>query len=200
LSRAALEVPNEKYRRVDLQLVAMIADARATLHAEHVDVDAKVLLRGFSASGMFVNRFALLHPEVVRAVAVSSPGGWPIAPSPEVDGEALRYPVGIADVATLTGKAVDLAAARHVSWLFLLGDKDENDAVPHRDSFSSDDERLVFRRFGSTPVSRWRVAEGLYKSAGLDARFTSYPGVAHVMTPEMDRDVARFFAELAASP
>ena len=197
LSRAALETKVERCRRVDLQLVAMIADARAALHAEHVDVEPKVLLQGFSASGMFVNRFALLHPEVVRAAVVGSPGGWPIAPLREVEGEALAYPVGIADVAALTGSGVDLAGARQVSWLFVMGDKDENDSVTHRDSFSAEDERVVFRRFGATPVSRWRAAERIYKSAGLDARFALYPGVAHAMSQEMDRDVLQFFAEAA---
>jgi dienelactone hydrolase len=173
----------------------MIADARAALHAEHVDVDAKVFMQGFSASGMFVNRFALLHPEAVRAAVVGSPGGWPIAPSRDIDGETLNYPVGIADVAALTGKGVDLAAARTVSWFFVLGEKDENDAVPYRDSFSADDERVIFRRFGTTPVSRWPAAQHLYEGAGLDARFKLYPGVAHSMSREMVRDVEQFFRE-----
>ena len=58
LSRPALETKRKRCERVDLQLVAMIADARAGLHAKHVDVEAKVFMQGFSASGMFVNRFA----------------------------------------------------------------------------------------------------------------------------------------------
>jgi hypothetical protein len=146
-----------------------------------------------------VNRFALLHPDAVRAAAVGSPGGWPIAPLRDIEGEALEYPVGIADVATLTGNAVDIAGARQVSWFFLLGDKDQNDSVTHRDSFSSDDERVIFRRFGATLVSRWRPAEGLYESAGIHARFALYPGVAHEMSSQMRRDVGQFFAENAGS-
>jgi hypothetical protein len=199
LSRSALETRIEACRRVDLQLVAMIADALVALHAEHVDVEAKVLMQGFSASAMFVNRFAFLHPETVRAVVVGSPGGWPIAPLRDVEGEALNYPVGIADVAALTGKAVDIAGVRQVSWFFIMGDKDENDAVTHRDSFSANDERVIFRRFGATPVSRWRAAERMYKSAGLNARFSLYHGVAHSLSREMDADVGRFFAETAGT-
>ena len=53
-------------------------------------------------------------------------------------------------------------------------------------------ERLVFRRFGATPVARWDNAERLYTAAGLDARFRLYPDVGHTVTPEMAKDIADF--------
>lgn len=199
LTRAALQTEAPAFRRVDLQLLAMADDARAVLAARGITVDARLLLRGFSASGSFVNRFAVLHPSRVLAVACGSPGGWPIAPVEKADGKTLPYPVGVADVRALVGRPVDERALKAVAWLFLLGDKDANDAVIYRDSFSKADEDLVFRLFGPTPVSRWKGAEGLYQKAGLDARFVLYPGVGHEVTPEMDADVAKFFeAALAA--
>jgi hypothetical protein len=97
------------------------------------------------------------------------------------------------------GEPVDARALRSVSWLFLLGDKDANDAVIFRDSFSRPDEQLVFRLFGPTPVVRWKKAESLYAKGGLDARFVLYPGVAHEVTREMDADVAKFFEERLAA-
>src|SRR5262249_10317011 len=81
LTRAALEATTPAFSRVDLQLLAMADDARARLKAKGIETDAKLLLRGFSASGSFVNRFAFLHPSRVRAVAAGAPGGWPIAPA-----------------------------------------------------------------------------------------------------------------------
>jgi pimeloyl-ACP methyl ester carboxylesterase len=199
LTRAALTAEAPAFRRVDLQLLAMADDARRLLAAKGITVGEKVLLRGFSASGSFVNRFALLHPERVLAVACGSPGGWPIAPVERTDGEALPYPVGASDVRALVGKPVDAGALRSVAWLFFLGDKDANDAVIFRDSFSKTDEETVFRLFGPTPVARWKKAEGLYAKAGLDARFVLYPGVAHEVTPEMDADVVQFFKERLAA-
>ncbi|HML49272.1 MAG TPA: hypothetical protein PKE04_21240, partial [Clostridia bacterium] len=50
------------------------------------------------------NRFALLHPDRVRAAAIGSPGGWPVAPVAQAEGNDLPYPIGIADVAQLTGE------------------------------------------------------------------------------------------------
>ena len=87
------------------------------------------------------------------------------------------------------------------AWFFFLGDKDANDAVVYRDSFSKADEELVFRLFGPTPVTRWKKAESLYAKAGLDARFVLYSGAGHEVTREMDADVAKFFEErLAGCP
>ena len=187
LTRSSLETKVEAYRRVDLQLLAMIDDARAVLKERGVEVSPEVLLWGFSASASFVSRFAVLHPERVAAVAAVSPGGWPIAPGPD----ALMYPVGAADVAQLTGHAVDRAALSRVAWFFALGAKDENDSVPYRDSFSAADEAVISRRFGKTPVSRWKAAEQMYE--GLDARFMLYPGVAHQVSAEMSADIESFF-------
>jgi len=61
--------------RIDLQLIAMIEDARERLLPMGMHTDVKVFMWGFSATGMFVNRFTLLHPERVKAVASGSPVG-----------------------------------------------------------------------------------------------------------------------------
>jgi dienelactone hydrolase len=194
LTRAALTTRTPRYARVDRQLIAMIDDARAQLGG---DVDRRVLITGFSAAGSFANRFAVLHPERVRAAAVGSPGGWPLAPVPD---PALAYPVGIADVAALTGAPIDRAALRRVAFFFFLGGDDTNDAVPFRDSFSAADEALLMRRFGATPVARWSAAERLYKEAQLRATFRLYPGVGHTISPAMSADIAAAFQQALATP
>lgn len=94
---------------------------------------------------------------------------------------------------TARASSRDPTALRQVRWFFFLGAEDSNDAVPFRDSFSKADEDLVFRRFGKTPVSRWKRAEQLYLRAGLDARFVLYPGTGHQVTEAMSRDIALFF-------
>jgi hypothetical protein len=32
-----------------------------------------------------------------------------------------------------------------VRWFFFIGDRDQNDAVPYGDSFSKEDQELIFR-------------------------------------------------------
>lgn len=195
LTRGALEAQRIDLKRVDLQLLAMVKDARARLAARGVEAKGKLLLTGFSASGSFVNRFAVLHPEAVLAVASASPGGWPLAPVAQLDGEPLPYPVGLSGLDGLIGSTPSVDALRQVRWLFLLGAQDDNDAVPHRDSFSAADQALIFRRFGKTPVRRWKKAEALYRSAGLNARFRLYPRTGHEVSDAMQADTLRFFQD-----
>lgn len=191
LSRAALTARPPALARVDLQLIAMIDHARTLLPG----LDKRVLMTGFSASGSFTARFAVLHPDRVLSAAAGSPGGWPIAP---VAGAGMTYPVGIADAAQLTGKKIDLAALRRVRFFFFLGAEDRNDSLPYRDSFSAADEATVMSRFGKTPAERWDRARELYERAGLHATFKLYPGVAHQVSPAMAADVeAAFRAALA---
>ena len=193
LDRDALLAKDEKLRRLDRQLVAMIDHALAGVRAGGKKADDRVLLFGFSASGMFVNRFAFLHPDRVRAAAVGSPGGWPIAPAAKVKDADLRYPIGVADFEAVTGRPFDAAAVAKVPLLVFMGDQDTNDSVVFRDSYDAEDERLIVSAFGKAPADRWPAAERLYKEALPRATFKLYPGAAHRITPEMAADVRAFF-------
>jgi dienelactone hydrolase len=198
LSRAAMQTQRPEWRRVDKQLLAMIDDARQRLAGQGQDLAPQVLMSGFSASGMFVNRFAFMHPERVLALASGSPGGWPLAPQAQHKGAALNYPVGVADWTALTGEPLRLAALRSVAAFIYMGEQDDNDSVVHRDSYSATAEKLIFAHFGATPLARWQAIQRLYTEQGLDARFTLYPGEAHRVTEQMDADIAAFFAQRLA--
>lgn len=193
LSRASLQVRDAALARVDLQLIAMIDDARAVLARTGHKIQPRVLIAGFSAAGMFANRFAVLHPDRTLAASVGSPGGWPIAPVADDHSRPLPYPVGVADVEVLTGRRLDRDGLRRVRFLFQLGDADTNDSVPSRDSFSPAGEALVTQLFGKTPVARWPAAQRLYEAARLRARFVLYPGAGHSVTPEMRADTEVLF-------
>ncbi|MBX3166509.1 MAG: hypothetical protein KF760_03815 [Candidatus Eremiobacteraeota bacterium] len=179
--------------RLDLQMLATLHNARLRLAAHHVRVRPKSWMMGFSAAGMFANRFALLHPEAVERVAVGSPGGWPMAPVARSGGENLPYPVGAFDLINLTGKPLQTEEARHLRFFFFLGDKDDNDSVAYDDGYDAEERALVHRLFGLTPVERWPKAEKLYQLAQMNALFRLYPGVGHEMTPAMRDDVIKFF-------
>jgi pimeloyl-ACP methyl ester carboxylesterase len=165
--------------RLDLQLLAMIDEARASLESQRIPSDPRVIIQGFSASGMFANRFAALHADRVKAVAVGSPGGWPIAPMRVVGSDTLRYPAGVADLEALTGKSFDLDAWRAVPQLIVMGSLDDNDSLDETDGWDADASAQVVRLFGQTPIARWPKAERLYRDAGAKARFLLVPGVAH---------------------
>jgi pimeloyl-ACP methyl ester carboxylesterase len=114
LDRDSLLTEKKELRRFDLQLISMIDNARERLRVDGLRVDERVMMYGFSASGMFTNRFAMLHPDRVKAAAFGSPGGWALAPIASWKGKALRYPIGTTDFETITGKELDLERLRKV--------------------------------------------------------------------------------------
>ncbi|MFN0113029.1 MAG: alpha/beta hydrolase family protein [Blastocatellia bacterium] len=195
LDRDVLTTARRDLARLDLQLLAMVDRARAALAAEGLPTDEKFLLQGYSASGMFANRFVALHPKRVKAVASGSPGGWPIAPVTHWGGEALPYPAGVADLEELTGQPFDRLAYQAVPQLIVMGSLDDNDSLDFRDGWDKQPAALVDRLFGADPLSRWRQAEMLYQAAGADARFVLVEGVGHDRK-KLQEHTTRFFASL----
>ena len=193
LDRDSLLTPKEEYRRLDLQLLAMIDDARERLARQYLlSFDRRVLMNGFSAQAMFANRFTFMHPDRVKAAAIGAPGGWPIAPVATHHKQPLRYPIGVADFRQVTGQDIDMRELRRVPLLIFMGDQDENDAVPYGDAYETEDRELIFPMFGYKPIERWEAAKTFYGQAGLNAEFKLYPGVGHTVTTEMREDVRTF--------
>lgn len=200
LDRDSMLTGKKEFARFDLQLLAMIDDARARFAGEKLRFDERVLMLGFSASGMFVNRFTFLHPGRVKAAAVGSPGGWAIAPAASFKGKTLRYPVGTNDFQLISGKKLDLKRLRKVPLFIFLGAEDDNDSVVFRDSYEKEDEEIIFALFGRTPVGRWEMSQELYRAGKLNAEFKLYPNVKHAVTKEIMEDVLAFFSKHMEKP
>jgi len=183
----------DEWERIDLQLTAMVDDATVRLSEKGISLHSKILMMGYSASGMFVNRFVVMHPDRIQAAAVGSPGGWPIAPLEQWEGISLRYPVGVDDIEDLTGEEFDIEEFRTVPLYFYLGDVDTNDSVPGPTGWSPANKQLIFEHFGETPIKRWPIAEQMYDSARCNSQFVLYPGVGHELTYAMLTDVRNFF-------
>jgi pimeloyl-ACP methyl ester carboxylesterase len=179
LDRDALITPRPDLKRLDLQLLAMVERTRGVFAAEGIATDERILLQGFSASGMFANRFTALHPRRVKAVAAGSPGGWPIAPLARAGELALDYPAGIGDIEVLTGEPFDLEGFRAVPQLLVLGSLDENDSLDFGDGWDQPQADALQKTFGATPLERWDDAERLYDEAGANARFLLVEGIGH---------------------
>jgi predicted esterase len=195
LDRDSMVTEKKEYRRFDLQLVAMIDDARGRLAGQKLKFDRRVLINGFSAQGMFANRFTFLHPDRVKAAVIGSPGGWPIAPVARYKDKDLRYPIGVADFRQVSGKRMNLRKLRRVPLFIFVGDQDDNDSVVFGDSYDDEDRDLILPLFGQKPVDRWETIRSLYQQAGLDAEFRLYPGVAHTVTPAMRDDIRAFLVK-----
>lgn len=192
LDRDIFTTDIKEYKRLDLQLLKMIDDAQAKMKSENIQTEEKVLMQGYSASGMFVNRFVFLHPERVKAAAIGAPGGWAIVPTSEYKKKILAFPVGTGDFKEISGKKFDIEKVRKVSLFMILGSKDTNDAVPTGDAYDERESKLVTELFGKTPFERWKYSEMLYREAKMNAEFKLYPNADHQITPEMREDTINF--------
>lgn len=121
LDRNVLLATQDGYQRVDLQLLAMVDDARLRLAERHIQIDPRFLLWGFSASGTFSDRFSLLHAD--RLVAVASAGSHSL-PFATYAGENLPYPVGTYDYEAITGVPFDMDAFTALPRFLYQGDQD----------------------------------------------------------------------------
>ncbi|MEE2526131.1 hypothetical protein V0U79_07110 [Hyphobacterium sp. HN65] len=204
MTRAAMLHEDPRYARPDRQLLAMLDDAHAKLAASGFDVGEDALFWGFSAAGDFVTRMAVLHPERVRAVAAGGLGGLPILPVTELDGETLSFPVGVADLELITGRALNVEALRQTPVLLYQGGADENDSVREppftcdafrSDSYSCEQAQWVNETFGASTLDRVPFVQDLYAEFGMrDLNSLVLPGVEHTTPPEMEARIRDFFS------
>lgn len=122
LDRNVLLMDLENYQRIDLQLLAMVEDARLKLAKEQLQIEPRFLLWGFSASGTFADRFSLLHPD--RLVAVAAGACTHALPFATFSDENLPYPVGTFDYASINGAPFDADAFAALPRYLYKGDLD----------------------------------------------------------------------------
>lgn len=196
LDRDTMLVADGLLRRVDLQLLAMIDDARARLGTAGWKLPEKVLLTGFSASGSFVNRFTALHPERVEAVAAGGLNGNLILPLAALGGRDLPFPLGIADLASVAGHAFDAAAWKRVPQFLYMGALDDNDAVQYDDGYTAAEKAIVDAVIGAKmQPDRWQHCQRLYRDAGATVEFRTYDGVGHFTTSRVNEEIRDFFRQ-----
>ena len=193
LDEDTLLIKDGPLKRIDLQLVAMIADARGLLRRSGLKVKDKVFMHGFSASGTFTNRFPILHPEIVQAVASGGVNGIPTFATEKWKGTELPYPVGIADLMEIAGIKFNRDAYRRVRQYIYMGSFDRNDTTMSRDCFSQEHVDLIWSLIGKPMDKRWETSKSIYRELGVSAQLVTYRGVSHEIRGEMRDDVVRFF-------
>lgn len=180
--------------RLDRQLLAMIDDARKQLTQHAIRLRERVLLNGFSASGTFVNRLALIHPERVAGVACGGINALAILPVTTWQQTPLPYPLGLHDFAALFGKAPNLTRYRQIPQLLYMGALDDNDAVRYDDAYSEAERAAIHSVLGQVMLpNRWRTCEAIYQANGIQATFRTYPGIGHRTDEKLNGEVAVFF-------
>ena len=193
LDRETLAIEEGPLERIDRQLLRMVEDAQERLADRSYAVADDIVMNGFSAAGNFVDRFTVIHPDRVRSVSAGGLNGMALLPLSEADGKGLSYHVGIDDLESLTGSAVDLEALDEVNQFLYMGGEDSNDTIPYEDAWTSDELRnLAVEIYGEDMiVDRFPRSQAAYEEAGVDAQFKVYSGVGHNPRPALN-DIVRF--------
>lgn len=193
LSRPTILVAGGPLKRIDQQLAAMIDDARKRLAAQRHPVEKKVLLEGFSASGMFISRFTFLHPEMVAAAAFGGVNSFIMLPTRTIRGHRLNYPLGINDYLEIAGHKFDRRAFDSVPQFAFMGENDSNDAVQFDDAYSPKDRKLIFSSLGQQMPQRWLSVQRIYRAHHADVEFMTFPNIGHGTDGRIHTAVADFF-------
>ncbi len=194
LDRDTLLLTEGGLRRIDLQLIKMIDHAQRLLRHNNLKVNEKVFMNGFSASGTFTNRFAILHPTIVRAVATGGVNSIPTFPTGRWNDVTMRYPIGIADVKEIADIAFDEKAYKRVSQYIYMGALDDNDTVPYRDAYDAVDAELVKSLIGAKMMpDRWDMSQSIYRALEIPVQFVTYKNTGHEIKDEMIDDIVAFF-------
>lgn len=194
LDRDVVLQKNSDLERLDLQLLSMVSDARKKLQERNMEIQPEILMTGFSASGTFANRFSLIHPEKVKAVAAGGLNGILMLPLSEEEGQKLTYPAGIVDFDSLFGKSFDREAFRNTPQFLFMGALDENDALPYDDAYDPAERKVIEAVLGPQMLpERWNNSKKFYEQEGVRADVRTFKKIGHEHPDEVKSEVVEFF-------
>ena len=123
LSRECFDLEEQdKNYRIDEQIVRIIEKVKKYVGIDQVE--DKIFLNGYSASGVFAQRFALLHPELIGAACIGGASGTIPIPT-----EDFSYPIGIADYKQLTGYDFDMERYGEIDFKYFVGELETQNKV-----------------------------------------------------------------------
>lgn len=192
LDEDTLKIKQGSLKRLDLQLIAMIEDASKRLKHYDLSVPQKFVMVGFSASGTFANRFSMLHPNKLIAVAFGGINAVPILPLKSASGNKLHYPVGVYDLKEISGQDSELTQWASLPQFMFMGADDQNDAVMHDDAFSEKSRETIYHVLGKDMQTRWFSAQKIYLEFGANVDFVTFAKTGHWTNTKINEQMAQF--------
>ena len=187
---------NNPLERIDLQLLAMVADAGTKLNRAGYSIRDKFFMTGFSASASFTNRFTLIHPQKIQAAAAGGLNGLLMLPVGELKGKSLNYPIGIGNFELVIGKPFDGVSYAKTPQFYFMGALDDNDAVPHEDAYSENERNLIYKLLGKEMMpTRWERCKHIYEHKKVNASIKTYPEIGHEQDDMVKIEVLDFFKQ-----
>lgn len=179
LNRAVFQIQEGPLKRLDLQVLAMLKDARKQLAKQDIRTQRKFLVSGFSSAGSFGWKLTLLHPKKVLAL-VAGGETYPTLPASYYDTEELIFPVGVADFKKFTGKTFDKKAWNKIPIFLFNGEYDYNDPMPFDDIYGEEEKVIVKQILGDNNIqARWKRARELLQELAPSVQTHTYPNTEH---------------------
>jgi predicted esterase len=185
------------YIRPDLEYVKVIDEFLGFLRNEGYTPHEKVFMTGFSNGGLQTNRFSILHPEKVMAVAIGSAGLYTY-PMNSYEDSIMDYPIGVADVSQLNHSTYSLEAFKAIPHYFFVGENDTNNQNdPIGDIENSDDRAFYLANFGINQKERVPKYSQHLQSIGMQSTYDIFEGYGHEYTSEMLLSTFTFFESIS---
>ena len=154
--------------RYDLVLLSMVDEVCAKYRIR----DGGFMMYGYSGGGQFCQRFFMLHPQRLRAVAIGAPGVVTLL------NRDYDWWVGVRDLKARFGIEIDLEAMRRVKVQTLIGSADDATweiTIPRESKLWMDGADLQ----GANRLERIAALADSFEAHGIAVRRDIVPGVAH---------------------
>ena len=209
LDSDVLKINIDKYKRIDLQLIAMIDDARERLLRENnQNINEKVIMVGFSSSSLFSARFTFLHPDRVSVAIGGGIGGLLPVPTEKINGIEAIYPIGTYDFENITGTKFNLEEYKKTPQFYYQGTKDKSNPFRRGADDLTDEEYEIVKKlfvnglpFEDKPVSlkvntkMWENSQKYINQIVDNVKFESPKNLDHEITPKMTSKSVEFIKE-----
>jgi hypothetical protein len=197
LDRDAVILKTGEMKRLDLQLIAMVENAKTVLKKFQITAKDKFLMNGLGASGNFANRFTLIHSNLIAGVATGGINAMPILCISKLDGQELIYPIGTHDYELLFGMKFNLEEFKKVPQYIYMGQNDDNDAVLFNDGYSLKEREIIFKVLGEKMFpDRFKTCKSIIIQNKVNSTMVIYPGVGREIPEKVYNDVLSFFTKI----
>jgi len=205
-----LEIDDPRRERVDLQLIAMIEDAKSRLNNGAYTIADGIHYDGGSSAAYFIEKVAPLHPEYINAYSFGA-NGHAFLPFEELtddipvhgdpDRTTIPWPIGAGNLEELTGEEFNKEAWMDIEQFRWIGGEDQDPDDPENyvhKRFRGDDEidRVVDEIFGTLQVDdRFETSREIYDHLDVPATFRKFEGQPHSPDLEYRMEAAEFHKE-----
>lgn len=194
LDRETMLIEGTDLERIDRQLLRMTEHARQEILSD-TQMHDQLLFWGNSFGGVAAEHMAVLHPEEIMAFAGAGINGIATLPLETLGSHTLKYPIGVADLQTVTGSPFNAEAFDDVNKFYIQGGRDTHNRLKfHEDRPEGVDKTPVWndpdvyatakavygRDMVDDRLPRCHVA---FEKATVSGQFRVYPEMSHDPVP-----------------